>query len=198
MIHQKCRPASATLLADTALVQAIASGDKTAVKLLYLRHRERIYRFVLRLTGSEATADEIVNEVFLEVWRHAGRFNGKSQVATWLLAIARFKAISQSRRRSEAPLDDGALASIEDPADGPVACVEKRQRSDILQTCMAKLTPIQREAINLIYYQGKKIEDVAQCTGTPVSTIKTRLHYARNRMAELLAAAGVDRAWVAV
>jgi RNA polymerase sigma-70 factor (ECF subfamily) len=198
MIHQKCHPAPATRLADAALVQAIAAGDKAALKVLYLRHRERVYRFVLRLTGLEATADEIVNEVFLEVWRHAGRFNGKSQVATWLLAIARFKAISQCRRRSEAPLDDGALAIIEDPADGPVASVEKRQRSDIVQTCLAQLTPIHRDAINLIYYQGRKIEDVAQSTGTPVSTIKTRLHYARNRMAELLTAAGVDRAWVAV
>lgn len=197
MIRAKCRPVPATHSADTALVRAVAAGDKAALKVLYLRHRDRVYRFVLRLTGQEATADEIVNEVFLEVWRHAERFNGKSQVATWLLAMARFKAISQYRRHSEGPLDQDALALIADPSDGPVASIEKRERSDIVQKCLKKLTPIQREAINLIYYQGKKIEEVAQSTGTPVSTVKTRLHYARSRMAELLTAAGVDRAWVA-
>jgi len=76
--------------------------------------------------------------------------------------------------------------------------MEKRERSAILQKCLAKLSPIHRDVINLIYYQGKKVEEVAQFTGTPISTIKTRMHYARNRMAELLAEAGVDRAWAEI
>jgi RNA polymerase sigma-70 factor, ECF subfamily len=183
---------------DLALIQSIADGDKAALKLLYLRHRERVYRFVVRLSGSDSMADEVVNEVFLAAWRDAGRFAGKSQVATWLLAIARFKVLSECRRHSEAPLDDRATALIEDPADSPAAAIEKRQRSDVLQRCLAKLTPIHRDVINLIYYQGKKIEEVARSTGAPVATIKTRLHYARNHLAELLTEAGVDRAWLAV
>ena len=76
--------------------------------------------------------------------------------------------------------------------------MEKRERSDVLQRCLAKLTPLHREVINLIYYQGKKVEEVAQFTGAPVNTIKTRMHHARNRMSELLAEAGVDRAWAAI
>jgi RNA polymerase sigma-70 factor (ECF subfamily) len=187
-----------TVLSDKALVQLMAEDDERALKLLYVRHHERVRRFVLRLTGNESTADEVVNEVFLEAWRHAEEFEGRSQVATWLLAIARFKAISQGRRRSEAQLDHRVAAVIEDPSDTPAAADEKRQRSDILQKCLAKLTPIHREVINLIYYQGKKIEEVAQSTGAPVSTVKTRMHYARSRMADLLADAGVDRAWVAI
>ena len=182
---------------DAALIQSIADGDKAALKLLYLRHRERIYRFVVRLSGSDSTADEAVNEVFLAVWRNAGKFEGKSQVATWLLAIARFKVLTESRRQSEVPLDERAAALIEDPADSPATCVEKRQRSDLLQRCLGKLTPSHRDVINLIYYQGKKIEEVARSSGTPVATIKTRLHYARKRLADLLSEAGVDRAWVA-
>ena len=182
---------------DAALIQSVAEGDKAAFKLLYLRHRERVYRFVARLSGSESTADETVNEVFLAVWRDAGQFEGRSQVATWLLSIARFKVLTQSRRRSEAPLDERAVALIEDPADGPAACIEKRQRSDILQRCLQKLTPSHRDVINLIYYQGKKIEEVARLSGTPVATIKTRLHYARNRLTDLLSEAGVDRGWAA-
>jgi RNA polymerase sigma-70 factor (ECF subfamily) len=185
-------------VSDRALVQSIADGDKAALKLLYLRHRERVYRFVLRLTGSESMADEAVHEVFLAVWRDAEKFEGKSQVGTWLLAIARFKVLSEIRRRSEAPLDERAAALIEDPADSPSTAIEKRQRSDILQRCLAKLSPIHRDVINLIYYQEKKVEEVARSTGAPVATIKTRLHYARNHLAELLTEAGMDKAWVAV
>ena len=189
---------SGSQISDLALFRFIADGDKDALRLLYMRHHDRLYRFVARLTGTEATADEIVNEVFLAVWRHAAQFEGKSQVSTWLLAIARFKALSACRRRSEVPLDECAAAAIEDTADGPATSFEKRQRSDILQRCLAKLTPVHRDVINLIYYQGKKIEEVAKSTGAPVATVKSRLHYARNRMAELLAETGVDRAWAAV
>jgi len=185
-------------LSDKALVRLMADDDKRALKLLYLRHHNRVRCFVTRLTGNESTADEVVNEVFLEAWRHAGEFEGRSQVATWLMAIARFKAVSVCRRRSETQLDDRTAAVIEDASDTPSASMEKRQRSDILQKCLAKLTPIHREVINLIYYQGKKIEEVAQSTGTPINTIKTRMHHARLRMADLLAEAGIDRAWVAI
>jgi RNA polymerase sigma-70 factor, ECF subfamily len=189
-------PALVSEISDRTLVQFIADGDKAALKLLYLRHRTRVYRFVARLTGSESIAEETVNDVFLAVWRHASQFKGKSQAATWLLAIARFKAISQCRRRSELPLDRHAPSFIEDASDGPAALVEEHERRHILQKCIATLTPIHQEVINLIYYQGKKIEEVAQATRVPVSTIKTRLHYARGHMANLLVAAGVDRAWL--
>jgi RNA polymerase sigma-70 factor, ECF subfamily len=152
----------------------------------------------MRLVGNESIAEEVVNEVFLKAWRHAEQFKGDSQVSTWLLAIARFKAITECRRRSEEQLDEGAAAIIEDPSDTPSTSMEKHERSDILQACLAKLTPIHREVINLIYYQGKKVEEVSQFTGAPTGTIKTRMHYARSRMAELLAEAGVDRAWAAI
>jgi RNA polymerase sigma-70 factor (ECF subfamily) len=185
-------------LSDQALVQLIADEDKRALKLLYLRHHDRVRRFVTRLTGNESVAEEVVNEVFLEAWRHAGEFEGRSQVATWLMSIARFKAISECRRRAEAQLDEKSAAVIEDPSDTPAVSMDKRERSDILQRCLAKLTPLHREVISMIYYQGRKIEEVAQFTGAPINTIKTRMHHARLRMAQLLAEAGVDRAWVAI
>jgi RNA polymerase sigma-70 factor (ECF subfamily) len=183
---------------DHALIQSIADGGKRSFKMLYVRHHVRVFRFVMRLAGNESTAEEAVNEVFLEAWRHASEFKGNSQVATWLAAIARFKTISECRRRSEVQLDETVAAVIVDPADTPSISMEKQERSDVLQQCLAKLTPIHREVINLIYYQEKKIEEVAQFTGAPISTIKTRMHYARNRMAELLAEAEVDRAWAPI
>jgi RNA polymerase sigma-70 factor, ECF subfamily len=185
-------------VSDKTLIQLIADGDKRAFKLLYARHHMRVLRFVIRLVGNESVAEEVVNDVFLQAWRHAQEFKGNSQVATWLLAIARFKAISECRRRSEDQLDEGAAAVIEDTSDTPSISMEKHERSDLLQKCLAKLSPIHRDVINLIYYQGKKVEEVAQFTGAPISTIKTRMHYARGRMAELLAEAGIDRAWATI
>jgi RNA polymerase sigma-70 factor (ECF subfamily) len=182
-------------VSDKVLIQSMVDGDKRAFKLLYMRHRMRVFRFVIRLVGNESTAEEVVNDVFLQAWRHVQEFKGNSQVATWLLAIARFKAISECRRRSEVQLDERAAAVIEDPSDSPAISTEKRERSDIVQKCLAKLSPIHRDVINLIYYQGKKVEEVAQFTGAPISTIKTRMHYARGHLAEMLAEAGVDRAW---
>lgn len=190
--------ASPSEVSDKALIQSIADGDKAALKLLYLRHRERVYRFVVRLTGAEQVADELVNDVFLAVWRHAEQYEGRAEVATWLLGIARFKALSACRRTVETPLDERAAAAIQDTADGPAASIEKRERTDILRKCLARLTPVHRDVIDLIYYQGSKIEQVARSTGAPVSTVKTRLHYARIRLAELLTEAGVDHAWLAI
>jgi RNA polymerase sigma-70 factor (ECF subfamily) len=141
---------------DHALIQSMADGDKRAFKMLYVRHHVRVFRLVMRIVGNESTAEEVVNEVFLEAWRHAPNFKGRSQVTTWLLAIARFKTITKCRRRSEAQLDETVAAVIEDPADTPSISMEKNERSDILQECLAKLTPIHREVINLIYYQEKR------------------------------------------
>ena len=83
----------------------IAGGDRLAMQVLFARHHVRVFRFVLRLVRNEATAEDLISEVFLDVWRQAGRFEGRSQVSTWLLSIARFKALSVLRRKPEAELD---------------------------------------------------------------------------------------------
>jgi RNA polymerase sigma-70 factor (ECF subfamily) len=188
----------AAQLSDEALVESIAEGDRRALEALYMRHHAHLYRLLLRRIGRESVAEEIVNEVFFEVWRNAHRFEAKARVATWLIAIARYKALSELRRRTETQLDDGVAAAIEDPADGPAITVERQNRSMILHRCLTKLSPQHREVIHLVYYQEKKIEEVARFIGAPINTIKTRIFYARSRMAELLTEAGVDRAWVTI
>ena len=91
---------------DIELVGRVAKGDRAAVRLLFMRHHARVYRFVARQTGSESMADDIANEVFLELWRQAPGFEGRSEVSTWLLGIARFKALSPLRKRKEDWIDD--------------------------------------------------------------------------------------------
>jgi RNA polymerase sigma-70 factor, ECF subfamily len=181
---------------DAVLVGLIARGDKDAMQLLYARHNVRVFRFLMRFLGREATAKDLVSEVFFEAWRHADRFEARSQVLTWLLAIARHKALSALRRRSAEEVDDDGLEFIEDPCDDPEATMQKTERSALIADCLKQLSPAHREIIDLVYYHERSIDDAAEIIGLPQNTVKTRMFYARKRMAELLAARGLDRAWV--
>jgi len=79
---------------DETLIERIAKADHLAMRTLFARHQTRVYRFVLRLVRNEATAEDVLSDVFLDVWRTASQFQARSAVSTWLLAIARFKALS--------------------------------------------------------------------------------------------------------
>ena len=181
---------------DEALVLAIAGGDKRALQVLFGRHNVRVYRFVLRFLNDEALAEDMVSEVFLDVWRQAERFERRSQVSTWLLAIARNKALSVLRRRSTEELDEEVAEFIEDPSDTPEVSMQKRQQTTVLQECLKQLSAAHREIVDLVYYHEKTIDEVATIIGVPVNTVKTRMFYARKRIAELMAVKGLDRAAV--
>ncbi|HVY59124.1 MAG TPA: sigma-70 family RNA polymerase sigma factor [Xanthobacteraceae bacterium] len=180
---------------DEVLIGRIAQGDRLAMQVLFARHHVRVYRFVLRLVGDPAAAEDLISEVFLDVWRQAGRFEGRSAVSTWLLAIARFKALSALRKRPGEELDEEAAAAIEDPADDPEVVAQKKDKSEILRKCLTALSPEHREIIDLVYYHEKSVEEVAEIVGIPENTVKTRMFYARKKLAELLRAAGIERGW---
>ena len=177
---------------DEALIELIAEGDKRAMQVLYARHNVKVYRFILRLTGNQSLAEDLVSEVFLDVWRQAEGFESKSQVSTWLLAIARYKALSALRRRSDEHLDDRMAATIEDTADDPETAVYKVDRNAIVQKCLTRLSPAHREVLDLVYYHEKSVDEVARIVGVPAATVKTRMFYARNKMADLLKQSGVS------
>jgi RNA polymerase sigma-70 factor, ECF subfamily len=177
---------------DEALIDLIADGNKRAMQVLYARHNVRVYRFILRLTGNQSLAEDLVSEVFLDVWRQAEGFEAKSQVSTWLLAIARYKALSALRRRTDEHLDDQMAATIEDTADNPETAVGTKNRNMIVQKCLTQLSPAHREVIDLVYYHEKSVDEVAKIVGVPPATVKTRMFYARSKMADLLKNAGVS------
>jgi RNA polymerase sigma-70 factor (ECF subfamily) len=179
---------------DEALVALIAQRDKRALQSLYSRHHVRVYRFALRFLNDEAAAEDTVSEVFIDVWRQAERFEGRSQVTTWLLAIARNKALSVLRRRSAEELDDEVAEFIEDPSDNPEIAMQKTQRASMLQDCLTQLSPAHREIVDLVYYHEKTVEEVAAIIDVPTNTVKTRMFYARKRIGELMAAKGINRA----
>jgi RNA polymerase sigma-70 factor (ECF subfamily) len=180
---------------DEVLIGRIAKGDRLAMQVLFARHHVRVYRFVLRLVGNPTTAEDLISEVFLDVWRQADRFEGRSAVSTWMLAIARFKALSALRKRPDEELDEETAATIEDTADTPEVALEKKDKSTVLRQCLEKLSPEHKEIIDLVYYHEKSVEEVAEIVGIPENTVKTRMFYARKKLAELLKAAGVERGW---
>jgi RNA polymerase sigma-70 factor (ECF subfamily) len=176
---------------DEALVKAIADGDRRAMQTLYQRHNVRVYRFVLRLTNNASVAEDLVSEVFIDVWRQADTFRAQSQVSTWLLSIAHHKALSALRRRQDVQLDERMASAIEDPADDPETIVRNEDRSAAIQSCLSQLSAPHREVIDLVYYQEKSVDEVACIVGIPASTMKTRMFYARKQMEKLLASAGI-------
>jgi RNA polymerase sigma-70 factor (ECF subfamily) len=178
---------------DATLIGRIAAGDPLAMQVLYARHHVRAFRFVAAIVKDRALAEDIIGEVFLDVWRQAARFEDRATVSTWLLAIARYKALD-ALRRCHVHEDLDEAAAVADPADDPETAVQTSTRSEMLRSCIAKLSQSHREIVDLVYYQDLTIEQVARVIGAPLNTVKTRMFYARKQLAVLLADAGLDRA----
>jgi len=180
---------------DEVLIARIAGGDRLAMQVLFARHHVRVYRFVLRLVRNEATAEDLISDVFLDVWRQAGKFEGRSAVSTWMLSIARFKTLSALRRRPEQELDDETAEQIEDQSDDPEVALAKKDKAAVLRQALSKLSAEHREIVDLVYYHEKSVEEVAGIVGIPEATVKTRMFYARKKLSELLKEQGIDRGW---
>jgi RNA polymerase sigma-70 factor (ECF subfamily) len=180
-------------LDDTALLRRIAGGDSEAIRSLFTHYRLYVYRFLLRLLNNAALAEDLTSEVFLEVWRQSGQFEGRSTVATWVLAIARNKALATLHRQRHSPFDEAEVEAIEDTTDDPEMAVQKIDRSRFLRQVLADLPVKHREIIDLVYYHEKSVHEVATILGIPNDTAKTRLFYARKQIAKLLKEARVDR-----
>ena len=183
-------PTSIDATSDDRLIEWIGGGNKLAMQVLFARYHVRVYRFILRSVGNAAVAEDLTSDVFLSVWRQAGRFQARSTVSTWLLAIARHKAISELRRRREEQIDISAI-ELEDPSDDPEIAFQKKDRGETVRHCLMQLSPEQREIIDLAYYHGKSVEEVAEIIGIPRNTVKTRMFRARRRLSEMLEVAGV-------
>jgi len=181
--------------ADDVLIARIARGDRRAMQVLFARHNVRVYRFIARLMGTSASVEDLVSDVFLDVWRKAPLFQGRSQVATWLLAIARYKTLTYLRNRPPELLDEDAARAVVDPADDPERALEKHDSSRLLRRCLTRLSAAHREVIDLVYYHERSMSEVAEILGIPEATVRTRMFYARKRLAELLKAEGVEHAW---
>ena len=168
---------------DKTLIRRIAAGDQSAMRALFARYRVRVYRWLLRLVDDESLAEDLLSEVFLDLWRHAASFEARSSLSTWLLAIARHKALSARRRRTDAELDEATVSTV---PDDPEVTLQKKNRAEALRQSLLQLSPDHREVIDLAYYHGKSVKEIAEIVSISEATVKTRIFYARRKLAELV------------
>jgi RNA polymerase sigma-70 factor, ECF subfamily len=180
--------AAREIASDEVLIRRIAGGDQLAMQTLFARHRVALYRWLLRLVRDEALAEDLLSDVFLDVWRQAAKFEARSSVSTRLLAVARYKALSARRRRIDAELDEEVPVIIADPANNP-ELVQKKNQAELVRHSLARLSPEHGEVIDLVYYHGKSVKEVAEIIGIAEATVKTRMFYARKKLAALVATA---------
>lgn len=180
---------------DHQLMQRLGQGDQGALRALMARHQVRVFRFIVRKVKSEAVAEELTNEVFLDAWRNAKSFEGRSNPGTWLLSIAHNRAISSLRKRREEAWDEDKAGEIADDDDTPEVALQKGDKAAVMRRCLSGLSDEHREIVDLVYYQEMSVSEVSEIVGIPEATVKTRLFYARKKLSELLKAAGIDRGW---
>jgi len=175
---------------DEALIASIAQCDQGALRILFSRHYRRVFRFVLRFVKDRDAAESIVNDVFLIAWQQAGHFEGRSQVATWLLGIARYRALGalKPRRSRHEEFDDGLEASLVDGQERVDDRILREDSNRYLRRCIRTLPREQAQLIELHYFQEVSLRDAAELTGIPVNTIKTRMFLARRKLARMMAA----------
>jgi RNA polymerase sigma-70 factor, ECF subfamily len=161
------------------LLVGVAAHDKAAFRALYHALRPALARHLHRLLHGIDQVDELVNDVMWVVWRNAGDFRGDAQVTTWVLGIATLKShrVRQRRRRERELLEH---PHFQQPSDPPPAVDHD------LENGLAQLSSEHRETLELTYYFGYSCAEVAALRGCPVGTVKTRLHYARRRLKQVL------------
>jgi len=177
---------------DVDLVRAIAGGSSDALGRLYDRHSAVVYGLARRIVTRLEDAEEVVQDVFSQVWRDAARYErGRATVAGWLVMLTRARAIDRVRaRRSRPDLEAGvapeaappAVSAERDPEQSAIASDDARQVTGALTT----LPPEQRSLVEMAYYQGLTHSEIAQATGVPLGTVKTRLRSAMATMREAL------------
>jgi RNA polymerase sigma-70 factor, ECF subfamily len=173
--------ATAPDIPSDEVFRRIANGDRLAMRTLFARYRVSLYRWLLRSVGDAALAEKLLIDVFLDVWRNAASFDGRSSVSTWLLAIAKTKALTARRSKPDAELA-ATVPAASDELELPL----QGGREEVLRHSLARLSREYGEIIDLVYYHGKSVKEVAQIVGTEERTVKSRMYGARRRLAELV------------
>lgn len=171
-----------------ALMERIAVRDEVALAALYKRLSRMVYAFALRRLSEPVAAEEVVVETMFEVWKSAPRFAGRSLVTTWILGIARHKAMDKLRlRKGEVcePLGDEAEA-IADESPSAYELLASKQLASQVSLCMDALPDEQRECIHLVFYEDSPLAEIAVIQACPENTVKTRLFHARRKMKDCL------------
>ncbi|MEM8850291.1 MAG: sigma-70 family RNA polymerase sigma factor [Pseudomonadota bacterium] len=170
---------------DRSLLARVAQGDMSAMRLLYERHAEAAHRFVQTRLRDHFEVADVVHNTMLDVWRSAGRFQGQSSARSWILSIARNKAVDHIRKASRTDLSEPDDALPDDSPDAE-AVIAAAQEADRVRACIAKLGEAMRTAIHLAFFEDLTYAEIAQVENVPEGTIKTRIFHAKKLLMRCL------------
>jgi len=181
------QPARLTDDEELSLIGRVAAGDIEAFKTLYGAYQRRLFAYALKMLNDPGAAEEMCNDVLLEVWRQAGQFRGQSKLSTWVFGIAHNKALNALRK--SAPGTDLTLSNATmtpDDRPGPEAEAERRDTREMIGAALSKLPREQREVVELTFYHGFSYGEIAQIVNCPAGTVKTRMFHAKQKLREWL------------
>lgn len=176
---------------DFVLVRRIASGDAAALRALYTAYGQRLFAYAVRLTCNPALAEDVLQDSLIAAWQGAPRFREQGRVLTWLLGIVHHKSLNAIRQISPSSLDEGD----EDLQDDVPALDEQmagKEQADLLRAGLDSLSIKHRVVLELVFYQGLNLNEVAEVCGCPVGTVKSRLSYAKEHLRRVLERAGLQ------
>jgi RNA polymerase sigma-70 factor (ECF subfamily) len=174
---------------EQSLVERHLWGDATAFEEVYRRYGEMVFNLAYRLAGEREEAADLTQEVFLRIYRHLGRFHGRSSLKTWIYRVALNHCRSRlGRRRPVEPLDDGAGAEPVDPSRGPESRALAGDTGRRVAAALAGLAPAFREAVVLRDLEGLAYQEIAEVLGVRVGTVRSRIARGRDQLRELLTA----------
>lgn len=177
---------------DETLLQLIAQGDEEAFRALFERYQARLYHFILRTVGETMMAEDVFQETFLRVAQKAGSFRPRARAITWIYQIAYHLSIDAIRRNRRLLEYEEIDEQFTDSADGPVdAAIRGAQRLELLQA-LASLSPEHRAVVLLSIIEERSHQEIADLTGAPVGTVKSRLHYALKHLHQKLSLGTAD------
>lgn len=180
-------------LPDSELLERIAGGDREAFKTLYGRYVRQVFSFIFKLTGDSKMTEEVTNDVFFDVWKGAGGFQGRSAVSTWIFGIAHNKSMNALRKKTPDPVDPEEFVRVANPDAGAEEIVEKKDRSERIKKALGELSADHRTVLELAFFEGMSYQEIAEVMGCPVNTVKTRMFYAREKLRETLAKYGISQ-----
>lgn len=176
---------------ERALIERIADGDERALEDLYRRFEPRVLGFARQRLNDPAAASDILNEVMLEIWKSAPRFEGRSSVATWVLSITRHRVIDRLRQRGNRVFEDLDEAGPADTAASAEDALAGAGDASAVRDCIERLPDAQREAVHLAFFEDLAYGEIARIMDCPEGTVKTRVYHAKRSLKDCLAAAEV-------
>jgi RNA polymerase sigma-70 factor, ECF subfamily len=168
------------------LLTAIAAGSEPGFARFYDAYHSRVYAFVMRHLGDPAEASDVLNEVMLEVWRSAARFEGRSRALTWVLGIAHHKALDAVRRRARRSAEELDESLPDEDAPNPPELLDAAQNAESLRRCLEKLSDDHRLVVHLAFFDDLPYTEVARIVDCPVGTVKTRIFHAKRLLRQCL------------